>query len=104
MIGLFLCWIAGSYWKKIYYVYITFLEIMMVLFCFLGSTVGEEGDYNAVTGFVALLLILMILLLIGTLFSYTVDKKIADALNMFTVMLIALTEYLLFLPANQDLY
>ena len=71
---------------------------------FLGSTVGEEGDYNAVTGFVALLLILMILLLIGTLFSYTVDKKIADALNMFTVMLIALTEYLLFLPANQDLY
>ena len=80
------------------------MEIMMVLSCCMGATIGEEGDADAVTGFESLVLVLIILLVIIIWFSYAVDKKIADALNMFTVMLIALTEYLLFLPANQDLY
>lgn len=50
MIGLFLCWAAGSYWKKIYYVYITLQEILLLLGFGIASTRGEEGDYDSVTG------------------------------------------------------
>lgn len=90
MIGLFLCWVAGSYWKKIYYIYITVQELLMILGFTLASTMGEEGDYDPVTGGEKGIIVLMFVFLIIMLILYAKDTRIADVFNMFIIMCISL--------------
>lgn len=90
MIGLFLCWVAGSYWKKIYYIYITVQELIMILGLTLGASMGEDGDYDPVTGNETAMIILMLMFLIVMLILYAKDTKIADAFNMLIIMCISL--------------
>lgn len=90
MIGLFLCWIAGSYWRKIYYTYITLQELLMILGFALASSMGEEGDYDPVTGSERGIIVLMLVFLIVMLILYAKDTRIADAFNMFIIMCMSL--------------
>ena len=86
MIGLFVCWIAGSYWKKIYYIYITLMELLLLLMVGVGATMGEEGDYDPVSGNEILAMVLLLMLMIFILSLYVRNKRIADAFNTFIIM------------------
>ena len=86
MIGLFVCWVAGSYWKKIYYIYMTLLELLLLLMVGVGATMGEEGDYDPVSGNEILAMVLLLMLMIFILSLYVRNKRIADAFNTFIIM------------------
>lgn len=90
MIGLFVCWIAGSYWKKIYYIYITLMELLLLLMVGVGATMGEEGDYDPVSGNEILAMVFLLMFLILMLILYVRNKKIADAFNTFIIMGVSL--------------
>lgn len=90
MIGLFVCWIAGSYWKKIYYIYITLMELLLLLMVGVGATMGEEGDYDPVSGNEILAMVFLLMFLILMLILYVRNKKIANAFNMFVIMCVSL--------------
>lgn len=90
MIGLFVCWIAGSYWKKIYYIYITLMELLLLLMVGVGATIGEEGDYDPVSGNEILAMVFLLMFLILMLILYVRNKKIADAFNTFIIMGVSL--------------
>ena len=90
MIGLFLCWAAGSYWKKIYYVYITLQEILLLLGFGIASTMGEEGDYDPVTGGEMSVIVIALVFLVFMLILYAKNKRMADTFNMFIIMWMSL--------------
>ena len=93
MIGLFLCWVAGAYWRKIYYVYITLAELVLLIGVWMGAGMGEDGDYDPVTGDEKLLIFFLIIFLIFILFSYAKNRRIADAGNMFFLLMIGILLY-----------
>ena len=44
--GTCLCWIAGSYFRKIYYVCVTLWEVFGILILFIGSSVDDTGIFG----------------------------------------------------------
>ena len=93
MIGLFLCWIAGAYWRKIYYVYVTLAELFVLIGVWAGAGMGEEGDYDPVTGDEKLLIFFLIICLIFILFFYVKNRRVADACNMFFLLMTGMLLY-----------
>lgn len=62
----------------------------MILEFTLASTMGEEGDYDPVTGGEKGIIVLMFVFLIIMLILYVKDTRIADVFNMFIIMCISL--------------
>lgn len=84
-IGIFLCWIAGSYLRKIYYVCVTLWEVFAILILFIGSSVDKTGIFK-------ILLIIAVILLICILILYEHRRRLSDALNILILIWTSIAE------------
>ena len=85
VIGTFLCWIAGAYLRKVYYVCATVWEILALYIFFIGSTVDDSGIFK-------ILLLIMSILLICILILYEHQRRISDALNILIFIWTSIAE------------
>lgn len=83
--GAFLCWIAGSYFRKIYYVCVTLWEVFGILILFIGSSVDDTGIFG-------IMLIIAVILLVCILILYEHQRRLADALNILMLIWISIAE------------
>lgn len=83
--GTFLCWIAGSYFRKIYYVCVTLWEVFGILILFIGSSVDDTGIFG-------IMLIIAVILLVCILILYEHQRRLADALNILMLIWISIAE------------
>lgn len=83
--GTFLCWIAGSYFRKIYYVCVTLWEVFDILILFIGSSVDDTGIFG-------IMLIIAVILLVCILILYEHQRRLADALNILMLIWISIAE------------
>lgn len=83
--GTFLCWIAGSYFRKIYYVCVTLWEVFCILILFIGSSVDDTGIFG-------IMLIIAVILLVCILILYEHQRRLADALNILMLIWISIAE------------
>ena len=85
VIGIFLCWIAGAYLRKVYYVCATVWEILVLCIFFIWSTVDDSGIFK-------ILLLIMSILLICILILYEHQRRISDALNILIFIWTSIAE------------
>ena len=83
--GTFLCWIAGSYFRKIYYVCVTLWGVFGILILFIGSSVDDTGIFG-------IMLIIAVILLVCILILYEHQRRLADALNILMLIWISIAE------------
>lgn len=80
---LILCWAAGSYWKKVYYV-MSVLSLAMPIFWFLYSfSMDEDGDGGSSGGMEAVLTFIILIILV---IIYVKARNLGDAINTFLLM------------------
>ena len=81
--AMILCWAAGSYWKKVYYL-IWFLSLPMPIFWFLYSfSMDEDGDGGSSGGIEAVLTVIILIILV---IIYVKARNLGDAINTFLLM------------------
>lgn len=54
---------------------------------------GEDGDYDPVTGGEMFIIVIVLVFLIFMLILYVKDKRIADTFNMFIIMWMSLKAF-----------
>lgn len=81
--AMILCWAAGSYWKKVYYL-IWFLSLPMPIFWFLYSfSMDEDGDGGSSGGIEAVLTVIILIILV---IIYVKARNLGDVINTFLLM------------------
>lgn len=76
--AMILCWAAGSYWKKVYYL-IWFLSLPMPIFWFLYSfSMDEDGDGGSSGGIEAVLTVIILIILV---IIYVKARNLGDVIN-----------------------
>ena len=81
--AMILCWAAGSYWKKVYYL-IWFLSLPMPIFGFLYSfSMDEDGDGGSSGRIEAVLTVIILIILV---IIYVKARNLGDAINTFLLM------------------
>ena len=81
--AMILCWAAGSYWKKVYYL-IWFLSLPMPIFWFLYSfSMDEDGDVGSSGGIEAVLTVIILIILV---IIYVKARNLGDVINTFLLM------------------
>ena len=81
--AMILCWAAGSYWKKVYYL-IWFLSLPMPIFWFLYSfSMDEDGDGGSSGRIEAVLMVIILIILV---IIYVKARNLGDAINTFLLM------------------
>ena len=77
--AMILCWAAGSYWKKVYYL-IWFLSLPMPIFWFLYSfSMDEDGDGGIEAVLTVIILIILVII-------YVKARNLGDVINTFLLM------------------
>lgn len=93
--GTFLCWIAGSYFRKIYYICVTLWEALGILILFIGSSVDDTGIFG-------IMLIIAVILLVCILILYEHQRRLADALNILMLIWISIAESGILIAKSQN--
>ena len=81
--AMILCWAAGSYWKKVYYL-VWLLSLPMPIFGFLYSfSMDEDGDGGSSGRIEAVLMVIILIILV---IIYVKARNLGDAINTFLLM------------------
>ena len=81
--AMILCWAAGSYWKKVYYL-VWLLSLPMPIFWFLYSfSMDEDGDGGSSGRIEAVLMVIILIILV---IIYVKARNLGDAINTFLLM------------------
>ena len=81
--AMILCWAAGSYWKKVYYL-VWLLSLPMPIFWFLYSfSMDEDGDGGSSGGIEAVLTVIILIILV---IIYVKARNLGDVINTFLLM------------------
>lgn len=81
--AMILCWAAGSYWKKVYYL-VWLLSLPMPIFGFLYSfSMDEDGDGGSSGRIEAVLMVIILIILV---IIYVKTRNLGDAINTFLLM------------------
>ena len=76
--AMILCWAAGSYWKKVYYL-VWLLSLPMPIFGFLYSfSMDEDGDGGSSGRIEAVLMVIILIILV---IIYVKARNLGDAIN-----------------------
>ena len=81
--AMILCWAAGSYWKKVYYL-VWLLSLPMPIFGFLYSfSMDEDGDGGSSGRIEAVLMVIILIILV---IIYVKARNLGDVINTFLLM------------------